>query len=117
MSLNNRKFYIPGETQENTKLRQRAIDCGILIVLMYSYISLGEGSLKQLMREEFYERLEESDLDYHFNNNHIHYDMVKTIIDDSNIKQKIDENLSHRLKLLRDSRERDQKMQIERQKE
>ena len=43
--------------------------------------------------------------------------MVKTIIDDSNIKQKIDENLSHRLKLLRDSRERDQKMQIERQKE
>jgi hypothetical protein len=69
------------------------------------------------MKEEFYERLEESDLDYHFLNNHIHYDMVKTIIDNSSIKQKIDENLNERLKFLKESREKDQKNQIERRKE
>jgi hypothetical protein len=69
------------------------------------------------MKEEFYDRLEESDLDYHFYNNHTHYDMVKNIIDNSSLKQKIDENLNERLKFLKESREKDQKHQIERRKE
>jgi len=40
LSLNARKFYIPGETHENSKLRQRAMDCGILIILMCSFLKL-----------------------------------------------------------------------------
>jgi hypothetical protein len=86
LSLNTRKFYIPGETQENTKSRHMAIDCGVLIILMYSLLNLKDGSIKEYINEEFFERLDENDLDYHFNNNHVHYDKVKGFVEDSSMK-------------------------------
>jgi len=70
------------------------MDCGVLIILMYCMMNLGEGSLKRYIREEFFERLEETDIDYHFNNNHIHYDTMGAFIEDSSMKQKIDEQLN-----------------------
>lgn len=35
MLFSNRKYYIPGETNENARLRQRAIDFGILVMMTY----------------------------------------------------------------------------------
>ena len=34
MALNNRKYYIPGETSEKAKQRQKGMSLGIMIVLM-----------------------------------------------------------------------------------
>jgi len=62
MSLNNRKYYIPGETSENTKMRLRAIQSGILIILIFSYLNTSNERLKQFIQDELVERLDESDL-------------------------------------------------------
>ena len=62
------------------------MDCGILIILMCSFLKLKDGSLKQFLKEEFFERLEEQDIDYHFNNNHMQYDTVQVFIEDSSVK-------------------------------
>ena len=62
MSLNNRKYYIPGETSENTKMRLKAIQSGILIILTFSYLNTSNERLKQFIQDELVERLDESDL-------------------------------------------------------
>ena len=47
------------------------MDCGVLIVLMYSYLKLqDDSSLQEFLKDEFFDRLEEQDIEYHFNNNH-----------------------------------------------
>ena len=94
------------------------MDCGVLIVLMYSYLKLqDDSSLQEFLKDEFFDRLEEQDIEYHFNNNHSQYDTVRNFVEDSSIKQKIDEMLNDRLSILRESREKDHKIQIERQKQ
>ena len=59
------------------------------------------------MQEEFLERLEESDIQAHFQNNHAYYERVEDLIADSSAKQDIDDTLMARLDFLRESRERD----------
>lgn len=66
MSLNNRKYYIPGETSENSKMRQKAIQSGILIILIYSYLNTSNERLKQYIQDELLERIDEHDLQLHF---------------------------------------------------
>ena len=66
MSLNNRKYYIPGETSENSKMRQKAIQSGILVVLVYSYLNTNNERLKQYIHDELLERMDEQDLQLHF---------------------------------------------------
>lgn len=39
MSLNNSRYYIPGETSEKAKMRQQTMDLGILIVMVNVYIN------------------------------------------------------------------------------
>lgn len=39
MSLNNRKYYIPGETIEKAQLRQHAIDYGVFIILTFIHLN------------------------------------------------------------------------------
>ena len=43
------------------------MDCGVLIVLMYSYLKLqDDSSLQEFLKDEFFDRLEEQDIEYHF---------------------------------------------------
>lgn len=44
MSLNNRKYYIPGETSEKAKMRQQAMDLGILAVMAHVQLSSADNS-------------------------------------------------------------------------
>lgn len=39
--------------------------------------------LKKYIQEEFYEKIEESDFDYHFKNNHSIYALVNMIVNDA----------------------------------
>lgn len=117
MSLNNRKYYIPGETSEKAKLRQQAMELGILIIMINVQLTSSNESLKQYINEEFFDRIEESDIDYHFMNNHKHYDKLSDIFQESDQKQKVDEVLNARATLLKESRERELKYQNERRKE
>lgn len=47
--LNNRKYYIPGETSEKAKLRQRAMDYGIFVVLLNVALNSTSDQLKQYL--------------------------------------------------------------------
>ena len=80
LNLNNRKFYIPGETSEKQKLRMRAMDLGILVILANAFISLKCEELTQFLQEEFLDRLEETDIEYHFGRNHSHYEIVSEVV-------------------------------------
>jgi hypothetical protein len=62
------------------------MDLGILIVMVNVYINSENEQLKQFIFDEFIDRIEESDIDYHFDNNHRHYETVHKVI--INIEQK-----------------------------
>jgi hypothetical protein len=68
MSLTNRKYYIPGETSENTKQRIKAIQIGIHMILIFTYLNTKNERLKQFLNEDFLERLDETDIQLHFDN-------------------------------------------------
>ena len=59
--------------------------------------------LTRFLKEEFYERLEESDIHYHFQNNHANYEAVQDIVSDSLVKQMVDDGLKQRQLLLEES--------------
>ena len=61
MSLNNRKYYIPGETSENSKMRQKAIQSGIVTIATYTYLNTSNERLKQYIQNELLDRLDEED--------------------------------------------------------
>lgn len=118
MSLNNRKYYIPGETSEKAKMRQQAMDLGILTVMTHVQLSSEDNQqLQQYIHDEFIDRIEESDIEYHFLNNHSHYEQVSSIVEASHQKQRIDDSLGKRLAVLKDCREREQRIQAERRKD
>ena len=50
------------------------------------YINSDNEQLKQFIFDEFIDRIEESDIDYHFDNNHRHYETVHKVV--NNIEQK-----------------------------
>ena len=80
MCLSNGKYHIPGETVENLRLRQRAIDSGVLIFVVYVMRESKNENLRKFIREEFFEKVDESDFEYHFKKNHSHYAMVGDFI-------------------------------------
>jgi hypothetical protein len=59
MSLNGSRYHIPGETTEKTKIRQKAIDTGILVVVTYFMQATKNALLKQYITEEFFEKVDE----------------------------------------------------------
>ena len=66
MLFNNRKYYIPGETQENARLRERASDLGIVIIMVNTYLFSNNPDLKTNINGDFMEKIGEIDIDYHF---------------------------------------------------
>ena len=68
-----------------------------------------KGILSQIIREEFFEKVEMQDIEFHFRHNHAHYDQLKYIIRDSELKQRIDACLQERLEILKDRQEKEQK--------
>ena len=113
MSLNSGRYHIPGETLEKNKLRQKAMDAGILAVVVFILGESKNEHLRSYIQEEFAEKVDEQDFEYHFKKNHTHYATVSDIIVDVKHRQKIDELLSERYKFVQEARERDQKMQME----
>lgn len=49
-------------------------------------MKLSDNSMQEFLKDEFFERLEEQDIEYHFNNNHSHYDAVKSFVQDIAVK-------------------------------
>ena len=115
LSLNTRKFYIPGETSEKAKLRVRAIENGVLIVLTYCLIQARRDSLKMFLQEDFFERLEECDIDLHFQYADLFYSRVPNL--QPEMRESIDQLLAKRQEILRDARIREIKIQNERRLE
>lgn len=116
LCLNNRKFYIPGETSQKAKMRQRAMDLGILIVLLHVFLNTPNPELKNYLQDEFVDRLEEQDIEYHFTLNHSHYEKLSSVVTNCSYRQAIDDYLSKRLKFLVELRERDLKLQLEKRR-
>ena len=57
--------------------------------------------LRTYIQEEFFEKVDETDFEYHFTNNHSHYAMVSTIITDAKQRQELDEIMKERMGALR----------------
>ena len=93
MSMNSGRYHIPGETVENNKLRQKAMDAGILVVVVLILSETKNQNLRDYLQEEFFEKIDEQDFDYHFKNNHTHYATAGDIVTDVSHRQKIDELL------------------------
>ena len=96
MNLNNGRYHIPGETIDRTKIRQKAIDAGILVVCIYLMLQTKNEHLKTYIQEEFFEKVDEPDFDYYFKHNHSIYALVSSIVSDVNIRQSIDESMENR---------------------
>lgn len=82
MCLNSRKYYIPGETSENTKMRQKAIQSGILIISTFTYLNSNNDRLKQYFYSELIERLDDEDYQLHFEFEDISFRQFRQIITD-----------------------------------
>lgn len=113
MSMNSGRYHIPGETLEKNKLRQKAIDAGILVVVVFLLGETKNLRLGDYIQEEFFEKIDEQDFEYHFIKNHTHYATASDIIVDVKHRQTIDELLAERWYIVREVRERDQKVQEE----
>lgn len=61
LGTNHRKFYIPGETMENERMRQKAIEYGLLSVLAWIDCQLKNDELKSLLSREFWGALDSED--------------------------------------------------------
>ena len=79
LSLNTRKFYIPGETSEKAKLRLKCIEYGVLAVLTSCLIESKSDPIKSFLQEDFFERLEEPDIEYHLQNADLFYERLPPI--------------------------------------
>lgn len=56
-----RKFYIPGETVELDRLKQKSIEYGLFTLLIYIDTQLKNTEFKQLIDKDFWNLLEEED--------------------------------------------------------
>ena len=68
--------------------------------------SYNEG-LKQYINDEFIERIDDQDIDYHFSRNHIQYETVSNIIIKSETRQEIDDFLQKRREVVINIRKRE----------
>ena len=66
MNLTQRKFYIPGETMELERLRQKSIDNNLFSLIVYFNDKINQEDIKQILKKEFFELLEENDYNYQF---------------------------------------------------
>ena len=64
MNLTQRKFYIPGETMELERLRQKSIDNNLFSLIVYFNDKINQEDIKQILKKEFFELLEENDYNY-----------------------------------------------------
>ena len=46
MQFSNRKYYIPGEANENARLRYRAIELGVLTIMTHIFLKTTDEELK-----------------------------------------------------------------------
>lgn len=88
---------------------------------VYNITNSAQSSASQLLtvlQEEFIDRLEESDIHYHFKHNHAHYERLSSLrlLQDSSIRQRVDDALQGRLEWLRLNREREQKEIVEKKR-
>lgn len=60
------------------------MDCGVLIILTLVYVqsteTLKKPTLTRFLQEDFIERLEESDINYHFTNKEKHFESVNHLL-------------------------------------
>mmetsp|Transcript_26733 Transcript_26733/g.40792 ORF Transcript_26733/g.40792 Transcript_26733/m.40792 type:complete len:93 (+) Transcript_26733:1144-1422(+) len=89
----------------------------VVLLVKYFDVSSEQGALKSILKEEFLEKIEIPDIEYHFSINHALYDSFKDIVSNSELKQRIDTSLQKRLILMKDRVEREQKLQEEKRKE
>jgi hypothetical protein len=66
MLFSNRKYYIPGETNENARLRLRAIDFGVLEIMVHLWLKTTVPELKTNIQTHMLDRIDEWDIDYYF---------------------------------------------------
>lgn len=66
MLFSNRKYYIPGETNENARLRLRAIDIGVHIMMIHLWLKTTVPELKANIQSHMIDRIDEWDIEYHF---------------------------------------------------
>jgi L-arabinose isomerase len=60
--------------------------------------------LYQYIEEEFFKKIEEQDIEFHFENYHSHYAIAQDIIIDSKDRQSIDQILGERVVIIKDFR-------------
>ena len=67
------------------------MDHGILIIMVQVSLHCQNESLRQFVQDEFVDRVEEQDIEYHFAHNHSHYEAVLPL--DKSIKVVIGNHL------------------------
>ena len=81
------------ETMERIKLRQSAIDAGVLVIAAFIQCETKNKALKQYIHEQLLEKIEEPDFEYHFKKNLTHYTLVSDIITELEQRERIDQLL------------------------
>lgn len=82
-------------------------------MVMYLMKHTKNEHLRTYIQEEFFEKVDETDFEYHFTNNHSHYAMVSTIITDAKQRQELDEIMKERMGALRQGRLIQERMNLE----
>lgn len=61
-------------------------------------------NLRKFIEEEFFSKIKEQDIDYHFEGNHCHYQIVADLITSAACKQTIDQLLTERRLIIKEIR-------------
>ena len=64
-----------------------------MIIVVYIMMKTKNKLLYQYIEEEFFKKIEEQDIEFHFENYHSHYAIAQDIIIDSKDRQSIDQIL------------------------
>jgi hypothetical protein len=75
-----------------------------LIIVVYIMMKTKNKLLYQYIEEEFFKKIEEQDIEFHFENYHSHYAIAQDIIIDSKDRQSIDQILGERVVIIKDFR-------------
>jgi hypothetical protein len=113
MSLDNVRYHVPGETFERSRIRQKAQDAGILIIVLFIMNNTKNANLRKYVEDEFFGKIKEQDIDYHFEGNHSHYQIVADLITSAQCKQAIDQLLAQRRLIIKEMRFKQEKLYAE----
>ncbi len=75
-----------------------------MIIVVYIMMKTKNKLLYQYIEEEFFKKIEEQDIEFHFENYHSHYAIAQDIIIDSKDRQSIDQILGERVVIIKDFR-------------